>query len=219
MPRHVLWISIESITLQNSAALPGEKLQASTVLASLAYPRSGAQVVSRGVQFPVESGITFHARHEDFFAAGLFKEIVEDETILNLKIVDTEAVPRAERILLAIADAALGVGQNAAPYEMPLLLGMVASQAIGYARAGIGTIHDRVSIVGQIEPIRLRMSDLPSDRMNPRREAHGLIVPEKIQKTYQDLDPATHQPRTEFLRIPAGSANGEIVLRLAAVPE
>jgi hypothetical protein len=71
-------------------------------------------------------------------------------------------------------------------------------------------------VIGQTDKIRLNVDNLPTDRTNPLRMALGLTVPDDVEKPYYTLGP-TGQPELHYLRLPKGTPNGEIVLRLAAV--
>jgi hypothetical protein len=224
--KYTLWVSIESIDLLNDGSVPGQRGPvAAAVVASLTYPRAGAPVVTSGHPFAPRvlktvSGASdisvyrYEPPEPDFFTAGIFKEDVEESTILDIKVTDTSHVSKAQKIFLAIAESALGFGQAVIPYEMPILRGAVTNMGIGFLRTGLTAAlgSDRVYVVGQAESLKLEMRDLPN-RSAPRREAIGLVVPDEIHKPYQD---ATGSERE--LVLTKGMPNGEIILRIAAEP-
>jgi hypothetical protein len=225
MSKRTLWVSIESITLGQNGDVPGQSAphgedKRNAVVASLTYPRSGAPTVSSGQQYNLPQNGPFQPDQNDFFTSGLFKEDVDDETILQIKITDTDRTSKGEKIFLTILGTLVNVGLTAASGGLSGFFGAVAGAGVDQITTGMGGLgDDHVYVVGETDQVRLEMDQLPADKHKPLRMTLGLVVPEDIDKPYFVLDHQTGQPVTHHLRLPKGTANGTITLKLAAVPE
>jgi hypothetical protein len=221
MSKRTLWVSIESITVLVNGDVPGQSApteddKRNAVLATLTYPRSGAPTVNSGQQYNLPNNSAFQPDQTDFFTSGLFKEIVQDETILQIKITDTDRASKAEKIFLKILGALVNAGLAAATGNLTGFLGAIAGAGVDQVKTGLGTLgDDQVFVIGQTEKIRLNVDNLPTDRNNPLRMALGLTVPDDIDKPFFVLGPDGAE--TKHLILPKGTPNGEIVLRVAAV--
>jgi hypothetical protein len=224
MSKHTLWVSIESITLLRNGDVPGQTTPAgeekrNAIVASLTYPRSGAPTVTSGQQYNLPENEPFRPDQADFFASGLFKEEVEDETILQIKVTDTDKIGKAEKIFLTVMGVLVNAGLTAATGGLTGFFGAIAGAGVSQVQTGMaGVTGDQVYIVGETDKIKLKMNDLPTDRNNPQRMTLGLIIPSEIDKPFFVIDPETHQPVTKRLTLAKGSPNGTITLNVAAVP-
>jgi hypothetical protein len=95
MVKRILLVSIESINVfQNGDVLgqgaPAGKDKRNALMASLKYPRSGAPSVTSGQHFDLTNNVPLKPDQTDFFQCGIFKEEVQDETILQVKLTDTD---------------------------------------------------------------------------------------------------------------------------------
>jgi hypothetical protein len=226
MSKRILWVSIESITVRANGDVPGQDAppgddKRNGVLATLIYPRSGAPTVNSGQQYNLPNYLpdrtVFHPDQTDFFSSGLFKEIVQDETILQIKITDTDRASKAEKIFFAILGNLVNGALTAATGGLTGFFGAIAGAGVDQVKTGMRKLgDDQVYVIGQTDKIRINVDNLPTDKNNPLRMALGLTVPDDVEKPYIVLGP-TGQPETQYLRLPKGSANGEIVLHLAAV--
>ena len=224
MSKRTLWVSIESITVQVNGDVPGQNAptgddKRNAVVATLTYPRSGAPTVSSGQQYNLPNTNAFQPDQTDFFTSGLFKEVVQDETILQIKITDTDRTSKAEKIFLAILGALVNAALGTAAKGLTGFFGAVAGAGVDQIKTGMGQLgNDQVFVIGQTDKIRLNVDNLPTDRNNPLRMALGLTVPDDIDKPFIVLGP-TGQPETKHLILAKGTANGQINLRLAAVAD
>jgi hypothetical protein len=223
MSKRTLWVSIESITIPVNGDVPdqtdptgGDKRNA--VLATLTYPRSGAPTVTSGQPYNLPNGTVFQPDQTDFFSSGLFKEVVQDETILQIKITDTDRASKAEKVFLAILGVLVNAALTAAIGGLTGFFGAVAGAGVSQIKTGMGKPgDDQVYVIGQTDKIRLNVDHLPTDRNNPLRMALGLTVPDDVDKPFFVLGP--NGPEERHLHLPKGAVNGEIVLRLAAVAD
>ena len=222
MSRRTLWVSIESVKVHVNGDVPGQgpppgQDKRNAVLATLTYPRSGAPTVNSGQQYNLANDVAFQPDQTDFFTSGLFKELVQDETILQIKITDTDKASKAEKIFLAILGALVNAALTAATSGLTGFLGAISGTGVSQINTGMGKLgDDLVYVIGETDKIHLKVDDLPADKNHPLRMALGLTVPDDIDKPFFTIE----QPDApQHLHVPKGSANGEIVLLLAAVPE
>jgi hypothetical protein len=221
--KRVVWVSIESITLIINGDVPGQGApkgddQKNAVLATLTYPRSGAPTVSSGQQYNIPSKTPYQPDQTDFFVSGLFKEDVQDETILQIKITDTDKASKSEKIFFTILGTLVNAALTAATGNLTGFLGAIAGAGVSQIQTGMGGLGgDQVYVMGETDSVKLQVDNLPTDKNNPLRMTLGLTVPDDIDKAYFTLGP-TGQSVTNHLVLPKGSVNGTITLRVAAVP-
>jgi hypothetical protein len=176
--------------------------------------------VTSGQQYNIPQNTPFQPDQADFFTSGLFKEDVDDQTILQIKVTDTDFASKADKIFAAILGALLSGGLTAASGGLTGFLGAIAGAGVSQIQTGMhGLADDQVFVVGATEKIPLKMDDLPTDKNNPLHMVLGLVVPDDIDKPFFVLDPQTGHPVTEHLVLRKGTANGTIHLKVAAVPE
>lgn len=227
MSKRTLWVSIESITTFVNGDVPGQNAPAASdkrnaVLGTLTYPRSGAPTVTSGQQYNLPNFApedqVFHPDPKDFFASGLFKEEVQDETLLQIKITDTDRSSKAEKVFAVVLGIAFKAATGLAIGQLTSVFGSVAAEGVEQLRTGWKKLgDDQVYVIGQTDTIRLEVDSLPTDKNQPLRMALGLTVPDDIEKPFIEMD-ENGRPVTKHLRLPKGTPNGEIVLRIAAVP-
>lgn len=223
MAKRLLLLTIESINVFQNGDVPGQGAPAgeekrNAVMASLKYPRSGAPSVTSGQQFNLVDNVPLKPDQSDFFQCGLFKEEVQDETILQLKLTDTDKASKWEAFFLKLVSGLVGAVLGFATGGLSKFLGAVAGVGVDQVKTGIsGLGGDQVFIIGQTDEIRLEMDTLPTDRNSPLRMNLALIVPEEVRKPFLELD-ASGNPIQKEVVLPKGFHNGNIILRLAALP-
>ena len=217
-------VTIESIELFSNGDVPGQSAPSggekrNAVIASLTYPRSGAPAVTSAQQFNLPEKILFSPDQTDFFACGLFKEEVQDETILEIKVTDTDRSGKIEQFVVRLLSLLGGAALGAATEGLTTFLGAIASAGVGIVRSGFPNIDpaEQVFIIGATDRIRLQVDSLPADPAQPLRMNLALMVPEEIRKPFFELD-ATGKPVHKEIVLPKGLHNGNIVLRLSAAP-
>ncbi len=95
--------------------------------------------------------------------------------------------------------------------------GAVAGAGVDQLNTGIGGLgDDQVYVIGQTDHVRLEVDTLPTDKDKPLRMNLALIVPDEVRKPYFELGP--NGPVQKELVLPKGTHNGNIILRLAALP-
>jgi len=223
MSKRLLRVTIESIELAANGDVPGQKIPSgdkrNAVIASLDYPRSGAPSVTSAQQYNLPEKIAFSPDQNDFFACGLFKEEVQDETILQIKITDTDRSGKIEQFVLALVSELAGAVLEAATEGLTTFLGAVAAVGIDQVRSGFGKAQtgDQVFVIGATDKIRLNVDSLPADPAYPLRLNLSLAVPEEVRKAYFEMDSAGRPVEKEIV-LPKGAQNGHIVIRLSAAP-
>ena len=224
MSKRTLWVSIESITVLVNGDVPGQQApqgddKRNAVLATLTYPRSGAPTVNSGQQYNLPNKAAFQPDQTDFFSSGLFKEVVQDETILQIKVTDTDTASKAEKIFLAILGALVIAALPAATGGLTGFFGGIAGTGVSQINTGMGKLgDDEVYVIGATDKIHINVDQLPADKNNPLRMALGMTVPDDVQKPYFTLG-ENNQPVTQYLILAKGSPIGSINLLLAAVPD
>jgi hypothetical protein len=198
MSKKLLTVKIESILVNVNGEVPGAKPdktnQRNVLTATLLYPRSGAPSVASAKQFDLQPGKSPDRLDQaDFFSCGLFKEEVNDETILEIAVTDRDIASNFEKGFVQVFSAILG-----------------AAITGGVKNAGA----DSSVTIGQTDKVRLKMDDLAEA---PTRMTLGFTVPALIEKNFFAPGP-TGDPVEQRMRIEAGSANGTITLLVSATP-
>jgi hypothetical protein len=223
MAKRLLVVTIESLTVFVNGDVPGQgeptgEQKRNAVIASLKYPRSGTPSVTSGQQFNLSNNVPLKPDMTDFFKCGIFKEEVQDETILQIKLTDTDKASGAEKFFAALLGALMGGGLGAAAAGLGSFFGAVAGFGADQVKTGLaGLGKDQVFVIGQTDEVRLAMEKLPADKNDPLRMDLPLIVPEEVRKPYFELNPQGGAVRKELV-LAKGFSNGNIVLRLAALP-
>lgn len=223
MSKRLLVVTIESILVEVNGDVPGQnpptgEEKRNAVIGSLKYPRSGVPSVTSGQQFNLTNDEPLKPDLADFFKCGIFKEEVQDETILQIKITDTDKASNADKFFAKLLGVLVGAGLGVATGGLSSFFGAVAGFGIDQVKTGVaGLGADQVFVIGQTDEVRLGMDKLPSDINNPLRMRLNLTVPDDIQKPYLELDAQGNPVRKELI-LTKGSLNGFIVLRLVALP-
>jgi hypothetical protein len=220
MSKKLLTVKIESILVNVNGEVPGAKPdktnQRNVLTATLLYPRSGAPSVASAKQFDLQPGKSPDRLDQaDFFSCGLFKEEVNDETILEIAVTDRDIASNFEKGFVQVFSAILGAGLTAATAGTGQILGAITGLALKAITGGVKNAGADSSVtIGQTDKVRLKMDDLAEA---PTRMTLGFTVPALIEKNFFAPGP-TGDPVEQRMRIEAGSANGTITLLVSATP-
>lgn len=203
------------------------------IVAVLAYPRSGAAVVTslRELNLPSASSFDDFGENPTFFDNGLFKEVVQGETALRINVSDRER----RNALVRFVRRALGGGLGALlrGNRGRMLGGMVGNltKALSDAIEGsdvrirnltVGnTARAQIFIAadGTISVPNAGASDEGSILFSDGLLRLELIAPRDFSHTILDAEHRGGRPRTkENLIVARGQSNGHVVLKLEALP-
>jgi len=223
----------------NGADLPGttppdsEDEQWNVVVAVLAYPRSGAAVVTSLRELNLSSGTTFSNFGADpsFFDNGLFKEVVQGETALRINVSDRDR----RNTLVRFVRRALGGGLGALlrGESGRMLGGMVGhlTQALSHAIEGnesrIGNLtvgnteraHIAIDAAGNITVPNAGGEENAAIQFENGLLRLSLKAPRTFTHTVLDRTRSSHRPRTrERVIVTRGEPNGQITLALETLP-
>ena len=201
------------------------------VIAVLAYPRSGATVVTSLRELNLPSAETFDnfGPEPTFFDNGLFKEVVQGETALRINISDRERRNPFVRFVRRTLGCGLGALLRGSSGRM--LGGMVGNLTKALSDAIIGgdqrirnlTIanSERAQIFLDSEG-RITVKSGSKDGSIDFRDGLlrlGLFSPRTFSHTVVDPSRTGSRPRaTEDVIVERGDANGHIVLHLETLP-
>ena len=221
MARRLLWVTIENIELFSNGEVPGAKLAAgeekrNAVIASLTYPRSGAPSVVSALQFTVPEKTAFTPDQTDFFASGLFKEEVQEETLLQIKVTDTDQASKVGIFVLTLLTSLAGAALGTATGGISKVLGAVVTAGVDRVQNGIPKLAagDQVFVIGETPKLKLKIDTIPADSGQPLRMNLPLMVEEEVRKPYFEMDGG--QAVAKELVLPKGTNNGHIIIRLWA---
>jgi hypothetical protein len=207
--RKLLYVTVESITV----ATTGEPLNVNdksvthALMAILIYPRSGAPTVTSALPIQELARGTTTLSSPSFFSNGLFKEEVQDSTLMNIKVMNRQGEGKIDKFFLKFFSTILGVGLGALAGGLGAVLGAISGIAIDALKGGIqGAGNDEVIAIGETNNIPI---DILRIGPAPVTQSYPLILKQEVEKRY--IDPQTNQPAT--LRISPG-VNGSINLRM-----
>ena len=217
MSKKLLRVLIEDLVVFSNGDVPGEApaqdgdLENNAVFASLRYPRSGVPEAVSVVQIDLKNNQSPETLNvNDFFSdSGLFKEEVQDETILKIKVTNRDSRSR----LAEIVGKALGGVLGLATGGFGKVAGLVAGFGIDALTKSIASEADQqFFVIGAIEPLRLKVDEIPANE--PLRVNRPLIIPVEIRKRFFVLQDGQTVQRELVLR--KGQHNGNIILRITA---
>src|SRR6476661_8109745 len=117
MAKKLIRVLIEDLVVFSNSDVPGEapasndELKNNAVIGSLLYPRSGAPEALSVIQLDLKNNESPETlKPSDFFSdSGLFKEEVQDETILKIKVTNRDSRSRFAQIFGRVLGGLLGV--------------------------------------------------------------------------------------------------------------
>lgn len=81
--------------------------------------------------------------------------MVEDETILQIKVTDTDAASEGEKIFLTILGILVGSALTAATGGLSGFFGAIAGAGINQIKTGMGKLGgDQVYVIGQTDKVQ-----------------------------------------------------------------
>jgi len=202
------------------------------LVAVLAYPRSGAAVVTSLRELNLPSGSTFDFGDDPtFFDNGLFKEVVQGETALRINVSDREH----RNALVRFGRRALGGGLGALLRGRSgrMLGGMVGNLTKALSDAIEGSDQRiRNLTIGNTERAQIfidssgeiSVPNAEAGEESPVRFADGLLhltltAPRTFSHTVLDTTRTGSRPHAmEQVIVERGKPNGHIVLALEALP-
>jgi len=218
MSRKTLWAKIESITVFENGDVPGQRApqggdKTNAVIASLTYPRSGVPSITSGQQYNLAKNEPMRPDASDFFSCGLFKEEVVEETILQIKVTDTDRASKAERFFEAVLAAVFGAAFGVVTGGLSKFFGAIAGFGIDQVKGSIaGAGGDEVFAIGQTDKVRLHVDTLPQNPAQPLRMNLALIVPEEVRKPFFTIENGSAVQKE--LVLAKGIHNGNIIVAL-----
>jgi len=226
-------IRVEYNGTDNPGTMPSddEHEHRNVVVAVLAYPRSGATVVTSLRELNLPSGSTFDDFGADptFFDNGLFKEVVQGETALRINISDRERRNAFVRFVRRALGGGLGALLRGSSGRM--LGGMVGnltkalSDAIEGSEQRIRNLTVANSERAQIFLDSAGAITVKSGSSNEAiRYGDGLLrlelsAPRTFSRTVVDPTRTGSRPHaTEDVIVGRGEPNGYVVLKLETLP-
>ncbi len=214
-----------------TAATDDEHEQHNVVVAVLAYPRSGAAMVTSLRELNLPSGDTFDdfGPEPTFFDNGLFKEVVQGETALRINISDRERRNAFVRFVRRALGGGLGVLLRGNSGRM--LGGMVGNLTKALSDAIEGS-DQRIRNLTVANSERAQIFIDPEGRITVKsgtsqeaiRFSDGLLrleltAPRTFSQTVVDPTRSGSRPHaTERVIVERGAPNGHVLLELRSQP-
>ncbi len=211
MQRKLLFVSIDSITLNLTGEPPNvhDESIKHAVMATLIYPRSGAPTVTSALTVADLVSGDNDLSLGGFSSNGLFKEEVQDSTLLNLTVVNRQQTSDVAKFLLGLFATILGAGIGVATGGLTGVLGAVSAFGVDAIKGGIkGAGDDEVITIGSTNNIPINIAEIGPD---PVTREFLLVLTDPVVKRF--IDPATGQVAT--LTINPGQ-NGTVRLTMRA---
>jgi hypothetical protein len=211
MPRKLLYVTVDSITLVTNGEHPNvtDGAVKHALMATMLYPRSGAPTVTSALPVKDLARGTTDLTGLGFYSNGLFKEEVQDSTLLNVKVVNRQETSKIEKFIVTLFATVLGAGLGVVTGGLTGVLGAVSAFGVDALKGGIkGAGDDEVLTLGETNNIPINIAQIGSDEIT---HDYDLILKDEVVKRY--IDPQTGQIGT-YTITPGG--NGSIRLRLRA---
>jgi hypothetical protein len=204
MARKILRVYLESVLVQSNGAPPGWNGDQphNLMVATLRYPRSGAPSVASTKRIKLKSGVAFvAATGSPVWDSLIFKEEVDDETELRIKLLYHRDPSKLENVLKEIFGGAANVLGGF--LETTGTLGLIIGGAIGEVADEANKPSGPDSLViGRTDPLPICVND-----GFERPVALGIVNPSEKKISY--FPPSSTEPQS--YTIPKG--NGELKLR------
>lgn len=219
MAKKLVRVLIEDLIVFSNGDVPGEspasdqELKNNAVVGSLLYPRSGAPEALSVIQLDLKNNQSPETLNpSDFFSdSGLFKEEVQDETILKIKVTNRDSRSRFAQIFGRVLGGLLGIATGG----FGSILGLVSGLGIDALTDSIETEGgEQTFVIGASEPLRLKIDQLPQNP--PLRVNLPLVVPKEIRKRFFVLE--NGKAVQHELVLGKGKHNGHIILQISAEP-
>jgi hypothetical protein len=211
MASKLFFVTVESITLDTvgEPVNVDDKSIKHAVTASLLYPRSGAPNITSALTIQDLSKGPNILPSDSFYDNGIFKEEVQDSTMMSLKVISRQSKSNVEKFLLAFFATVLGAGLGVVTGGLGNILGAITGFGIDKLKSGIQSAgDDEVIVIGETGNIPI---DILRIGASPVSRSYILTVREEIVKLF--IDPVTGNKGK--LKIAPGG-NGSIKLRMWA---
>ena len=211
MPRKLLYVTVDSISLTTNGEPPNvtDNAVKHALIATMLYPRSGAPTVTSAL--PVK-GLARGANDLavlGFYSNGLFKEEVQDSTLLNVKVVNRQETSKIEKFIITLFATIIGAGVGVATGGLTGVLGAVSAFGVDALKGGIKSAgDDEVITLGETDNIPIDIAQIGSAAVT---QNYDLILKKEVVKRF--IDPQTGQIATYTI---APGSNGSIRLRMRA---
>jgi len=211
MARKLLYVTVDSITLTTN----GEPSNVSdnavkhALMATMLYPRSGAPTVTSALPVKELAQGTTDLTGPSFYSNGLFKEEVQDSTLLNVKVVNRQETSKIEKFILNLFATIFGAGVGVLTGGLTGVLGAITAFGVDALKGGIKSAgDDEVITIGETDNIPIDISNIGPTAIT---HDYDLILKNEVVKRF--IDPQTGQIGT-FTISPGG--NGSMRLRMWA---
>lgn len=211
MARKLLFVTVDAITLKTTGEPPNvhDDSVKHGLMACLVYPRSGAPTVTSALSIRDLFPGTTNLSSPSFFSNGLFKEEVQDSTLMNIKVINRQEEGKVDKFFLKLFSTILGAGLGVLTGGLGSVLGAISAFGVETIKGGIQESgKDEVIAIGETDNIPIDILRIGSA---PVTQTYPLILKHEVEKRY--IDPQTRQVAT--LRISPGD-NGSITLRMWA---
>jgi len=222
-----LVIRILDLKVNSNGDFPGTKpshdddlgLKNNSLMASLTYPRSGASQVLSVKQYDLANGtpaVLIDPDHPDpFFDSLLFREDVDDQTVLNVKVTNLDESGKAGKFFLALFGAVFGAGVGAVTGGLSSVIGAIVGFGVDQIRSNVGSAGDaHVDVIGEAR-LPIQVADFGAA---PAIKQLDLIAPATIQRSGFVMSPVPGQGAVEQTIdvTTKGRSNGTLTLEITA---
>ena len=223
MATKLVTIRITHLVVTSNGDFPGENpshdaelgLKNNSLLASLTYPRSGASQVLSAKQYDLANSVPAQLLDPDtpdnFFDTLLFREDVDDQTMLHLKVTNFDGSGKGTKFFFKLFSVVLGAGVGVASGGLSTVIGAIVGFGVDQIKTGINSAGDaHIDTIGQAQlPISVvEYSTVPVVKVLQ------LIAPQTIQRSgFVGQPPAEHTMDVTT----KGKSNGSITLEITAV--
>jgi hypothetical protein len=144
-----------------------------------------------------------------FYSNGLFKEEVQDSTLLNVKVVNRQETSKIDKFIITLFATLIGAGLGVATGGLTGVLGAVSAFGVDALKGGIKSAgDDEVITLGETDNIPVDIAQIGSAAVI---QNYDLILRKEVVKRF--IDPKTGQIATYTI---APGSNGSIRLRMRA---
>lgn len=219
MIKKLLKIYLKSIKVEKNGDLPfeshpteGDEEKNNAVIATLVYPRSGAAAVTSAKYVDMNNDKELVLNTADFWESGLFKEEVQDETILKIQVADRDKISKFVKFLTMFTKTLMGAGFGAVTGGITnVFLGAVVNMALNEYKQSLNIDKDEhIDIIGVAET-KIELNDMKETIIM------DLKAPKKIEKAYSRfISPESNRVIREKVTIlEKGQSNGRIELKIS----
>ena len=211
MPRKLLYVTVDRITLTTNGEPPNvtDDSVKHALMATMLYPRSGAPTVTSALPVKELARGPNDLAGLSFYSNGLFKEEVQDTTLLNIKVVNRQESSKIEKFILSLFATIFGAGVGVLTGGLTGVLGAVTAFGVDALKGGIKSAgDDEVITIGETDNIPIDIASLGSIAIT---HDYDLILKAPVVKRF--IDPRTGQVNSFTIN---PGANGSIRLKMRA---